>query len=73
MRLRPDSPVGAVGAMLVSSGPFLIQGTIEALEALGHQRGSPRTLYNVVNAVEKVDDCVWAVSDARKQGQAAGF
>eukprot|EP00066_Takifugu_rubripes_P024514 XP_011613780.1 PREDICTED: gamma-glutamyltransferase 5 [Takifugu rubripes] len=53
--------------------PTFDKGIIEALEALGHQRGSPRTFYNVVNAVEKVDDCIWAVSDARKQGEAAGF
>lgn len=52
---------------------LLFQAIIEALKALGHQPGSPRRFYNVVNAVEKVDDCIWAVSDARKQGEAAGF
>lgn len=46
---------------------------MEALEALGHQPGRARRFYNVVNAVEKVDGCVWAVSDARKLGEAAGF
>uniref|UniRef100_A0A3Q3WAG9 Glutathione hydrolase n=1 Tax=Mola mola TaxID=94237 RepID=A0A3Q3WAG9_MOLML len=48
------------------------QKVIDGLTALGHQQGKVR-LFNVVNAVEKVGDCIWAVSDARKLGQAAGY
>lgn len=60
--------------MVVSNLVFyLLQDLIDALKALGHKPGGPRTFYNVVNAVEKVDGCIWAVSDARKQGEAAGF
>lgn len=46
---------------------------MEALEALGHQPGRARRFINTVNAVEKVDDIIFAWSDARKQGEAAGY
>ncbi|KAI3371858.1 hypothetical protein L3Q82_006737 [Scortum barcoo] len=44
---------------------------IEALKSLGHKQDSAKYFYNVVNAVEKVDGCISAVSDARKRGKAA--
>ncbi|XP_040011096.1 gamma-glutamyltransferase 5a isoform X2 [Xiphias gladius] len=46
---------------------------IEALKALGHNQETANHFYNVVNAVEKEDGCICAVSDARKLGQAAGY
>lgn len=52
---------------------FLLQNVIEALKALGHKHGNGKNFYNVVNAVKKEDDCICAVSDARKQGEAAGY
>lgn len=53
--------------------PFYLQNVIKALEALGHTRGQARHFYNVVNAVEKENGCICAVSDARKMGKAAGY
>ncbi|XP_042344158.1 gamma-glutamyltransferase 5a [Plectropomus leopardus] len=46
---------------------------IEALKAMGHKHESAKHFYNVVNAVEKKDGCICAVSDARKLGEAAGY
>ncbi|KAM9857825.1 gamma-glutamyltransferase 5a [Aulostomus maculatus] len=46
---------------------------IEALKALGHQHVPAKKFFNVVNAVEKEDGCICAVSDARKLGKAAGY
>lgn len=52
---------------------FSLQEVIEALKALGHNQETANHFYNVVNAVEKEDGCICAVSDARKLGQAAGY
>lgn len=52
---------------------FCPQDVIENLKALGHENKTASKFYNVVNAVEKVDGCICAVSDARKQGKAAGY
>ncbi|XP_061672281.1 gamma-glutamyltransferase 5a isoform X2 [Syngnathoides biaculeatus] len=46
---------------------------IEALKALGHTHKPAKKFFNVVNAVEKEDGCINAVSDARKLGKAAGY
>ncbi|XP_071765602.1 gamma-glutamyltransferase 5a isoform X2 [Centroberyx gerrardi] len=46
---------------------------VEALTALGHTQENAKYFYNVVNAVEKEDGCIRAISDARKQGEAAGY
>lgn len=46
---------------------------IEALKALGHNQEAAKFFYNVVNAVEKEDGCICAVSDSRKLGEAAGY
>ncbi|XP_058492014.1 glutathione hydrolase 5 proenzyme-like isoform X2 [Solea solea] len=53
--------------------PNFDERVIEALKALGHQRETTSMLISVVNAVEKDGDCISAVSDARKLGQAAGY
>uniref|UniRef100_A0A3B5LLL5 Gamma-glutamyltransferase 5a n=1 Tax=Xiphophorus couchianus TaxID=32473 RepID=A0A3B5LLL5_9TELE len=45
---------------------------VMSLEALGHNQTSEE-FYNVVNAVEKKDDYICAVSDDRKRGEAAGY
>ncbi|KAK2888328.1 glutathione hydrolase 5 proenzyme [Channa argus] len=46
---------------------------IDGLKALGHQVGQWPYFFNVVNAVEKENDCIVAVSDKRKQGMSAGY
>ncbi|XP_074526059.1 gamma-glutamyltransferase 5a [Halichoeres trimaculatus] len=53
--------------------PRFDKDVIEALKAMGHTQGSTRNFFNVVNAVEKEDGCISAVSDARKMGEAAGY
>ncbi|XP_062273955.1 gamma-glutamyltransferase 5a [Scomber scombrus] len=53
--------------------PNFDENVIKALEDLGHTRGQARHFYNVVNAVEKEDGCICAVSDTRKMGKAAGY
>ncbi|KAM6945173.1 gamma-glutamyltransferase 5a [Lycodopsis pacificus] len=45
----------------------------KALEALGHKKINVSRFYNVVNAVERKDGCICAVSDVRKLGEAAGY
>uniref|UniRef100_A0A667ZRB8 Gamma-glutamyltransferase 5a n=1 Tax=Myripristis murdjan TaxID=586833 RepID=A0A667ZRB8_9TELE len=45
----------------------------QALKALGHIEEKAKYFYNVVNVVEKEDSCIYAVSDARKKGKAAGY
>lgn len=54
--------------------PFFLlspQTLIKNLEALGHKLGNK--FFNVVNAVEKKDGSICAVSDDRKLGKAAGY
>ncbi|XP_029024802.1 glutathione hydrolase 5 proenzyme isoform X2 [Betta splendens] len=46
---------------------------IEGLKALGHKVGNWKYFLNVVNAVEKENGCILAVSDQRKMGTAAGY
>ncbi|XP_036955424.1 gamma-glutamyltransferase 5a [Acanthopagrus latus] len=53
--------------------PRFDKDVIEALVALGHKQGTAKHFFNVVNAVEKQDGCICAVSDARKLGEAAGY
>lgn len=52
---------------------FAPQGVIEALKAFGHNHATAQKFYNVVNAVEKEDGCIFAVSDARKKGEPDGY
>lgn len=49
------------------------QSVIDGLKALGHQVGNWTYFFNVVNAVEKENGCIAAISDSRKQGLSAGF
>lgn len=70
-----DSPVVFVNAQNqpLFEGTF-DQNVIDGLKAFGHKYDPKvRRFYNVVNAVEKDEDCIWAVSDARKKGKAAGY
>uniref|UniRef100_A0A8C6LBU5 Gamma-glutamyltransferase 5a n=1 Tax=Nothobranchius furzeri TaxID=105023 RepID=A0A8C6LBU5_NOTFU len=53
--------------------PGFDEDVIKTLKARGHNHEPPGKFYNVVNAVEKVDGCVCAVSDKRKRGEAAGY
>ncbi|XP_022052608.2 gamma-glutamyltransferase 5a [Acanthochromis polyacanthus] len=53
--------------------PGFDKDVIEALKALGHNHQTGKKFYNVVNAVEKEDGCICAVSDTRKMGEAAGY
>ncbi|TNN70681.1 Gamma-glutamyltransferase 5 [Liparis tanakae] len=58
---------------LVGFEPHFDEDVITALLALRHKRRVVGRFYNVVNAVEKEDGCICAVSDARKLGEAAGY
>ncbi|XP_029294830.1 gamma-glutamyltransferase 5a [Cottoperca gobio] len=58
---------------LVKFEPHFDKDVIEALKVLGHKQYDDKMFYNVVNAVEKEDGCICAVSDGRKQGEAAGY
>ncbi|KAG8012235.1 Glutathione hydrolase 5 proenzyme [Nibea albiflora] len=49
------------------------QDVIRALKGLGHKDQPQSRFSSVVNAVEEVDGCICAVSDARKLGEAAGY
>lgn len=50
-----------------------LQSVIDGLKALGHKVGNWKYFLNVVNAVEKENDCIEAVSDIRKFGKSAGY
>ncbi|CAJ1070523.1 glutathione hydrolase 5 proenzyme [Xyrichtys novacula] len=45
----------------------------DGLVALGHKLGNAQFFVNVVNAVEKENGCIVAVSDSRKMGMSAGY
>ncbi|XP_054467219.1 gamma-glutamyltransferase 5a [Anoplopoma fimbria] len=49
------------------------ENVIKDLVAMGHTHKAMARFYNVVNAVEKEDGCICAVSDARKLGEPAGY
>lgn len=49
------------------------QSVIDGLKALGHKVGDWKYFLNVVNAVEKENGCIVAVSDKRKEGMSAGY
>ena len=49
------------------------QSVIDGLKALGHNVGGWKLFLNVVNAVEKENGCIAAVSDSRKMGVGAGY
>ncbi|XP_056275149.1 gamma-glutamyltransferase 5a [Pseudoliparis swirei] len=58
---------------VVGFEPNFDENVITALVALRHKQRVVSRYYNVVNAVEKEDGCICAVSDARKLGEAAGY
>lgn len=45
----------------------------DGLRALGHKVEDWKYFFNVVNAVEKENGCIAAVSDSRKMGVPAGY
>ncbi|XP_037337263.2 gamma-glutamyltransferase 5a [Pungitius pungitius] len=61
------------GRNILAFEPNFDENVIEALAALGHTQKTISRFYNVVNAVEREDGCICAVSDARKLGEAAGY
>ncbi|XP_040051386.2 gamma-glutamyltransferase 5a [Gasterosteus aculeatus] len=61
------------GQNILSFEPNFDENVIKALAALGHTQKTISRFYNVVNAVEREDGCICAVSDARKLGEAAGY
>ncbi|XP_068422514.1 gamma-glutamyltransferase 5a [Clinocottus analis] len=69
-----DAPILYVNPQnLVGFEPNFDENVIEALEAMGHKQRILSRFYNVVNAAEMEDGCICAESDARKQGEAAGY
>ncbi|XP_008291967.1 gamma-glutamyltransferase 5-like [Stegastes partitus] len=46
---------------------------VDGLKGLGHDVGNWKYFFNVVNAVEKENSCITAVSDSRKFGMSAGY
>nr|XP_046231785.1 glutathione hydrolase 5 proenzyme [Scatophagus argus] len=53
--------------------PNFDKSVIDGLKDLGHKVKNTDYFFNVVNAVEKENGCVVAVSDGRKKGQSAGY
>uniref|UniRef100_A0A672G6I3 Gamma-glutamyltransferase 5 n=1 Tax=Salarias fasciatus TaxID=181472 RepID=A0A672G6I3_SALFA len=57
----------------VNFEPGFDEGVARGLGALGHSVGRWKYFLNVVNAVEKDNGCIRAVSDCRKMGGSAGY
>lgn len=57
----------------VNFEPGFDKTVIQGLKALGHKVGDWPYFLNVVNAVEKENGCLVAVSDRRKMGMSAGY
>ncbi|XP_069003256.1 glutathione hydrolase 5 proenzyme isoform X1 [Embiotoca jacksoni] len=57
----------------VNFEPGFDKHVIDGLRALGHKDGTWKYFFNVVNAVEKENGCMVAVSDSRKFGMSAGY
>ncbi|XP_024132081.1 glutathione hydrolase 5 proenzyme [Oryzias melastigma] len=53
--------------------PAFDKDVMEALKALGHKQASTDILIHSVNAIEKKDGCIFAVSDPRKKGGPDGY
>lgn len=49
------------------------QSVVDGLRALGHKVAPWNFFFNVINAVEKENGCIAAVSDERKKGMPAGY
>ncbi|KAM6902226.1 glutathione hydrolase 5 proenzyme [Xenentodon cancila] len=57
----------------VNFEPGFDKSVIGGLRQLGHNVGNWKYFLNVVNAVEKENGCIEAVSDSRKLGMSAGY
>ncbi|XP_076614899.1 glutathione hydrolase 5 proenzyme [Chaetodon auriga] len=57
----------------VNFEPGFNESVKDGLKALGHKFGEWKYFFNVVNAVEKENGCIAAVSDSRKRGVSAGY
>lgn len=57
----------------VNFEPGFDESVIEGLKMLGHKVGKWKFFLNVVNAVERENGCITAVSDSRKMGEASGY
>ncbi|MED6261130.1 hypothetical protein ATANTOWER_001190, partial [Ataeniobius toweri] len=57
----------------VNFEPGFDEAVKDGLRALGHQAGNWKFFLNVVNALEKENGCIEAVSDSRKKGMSAGY
>ncbi|KAM9338501.1 glutathione hydrolase 5 proenzyme [Symphorus nematophorus] len=57
----------------VTFEPSFDKSVIDGLKALGHNVVDRKLFLNVVNAVEKENGCIAAVSDRRKMGVSAGY
>ncbi|XP_038589734.1 glutathione hydrolase 5 proenzyme [Micropterus salmoides] len=57
----------------VNFEPAFEKSVKDGLRALGHKDGNWPYFFNVVNAVEKENGCIAAVSDSRKMGMSAGY
>ncbi|KAK1883792.1 Glutathione hydrolase 5 proenzyme [Dissostichus eleginoides] len=57
----------------VNFEPDFNKSVIEGLTTLGHKSGNWKFFLNVVNALEKENGCITAVSDVRKDGRSAGY
>ncbi|KAM4719735.1 glutathione hydrolase 5 proenzyme [Anableps anableps] len=58
---------------LVNFEPGFDESVKDGLRSLGHQPGNWKFFVNVVNALEKENSCIEAVSDSRKMGMSAGY
>ncbi|XP_041826554.1 glutathione hydrolase 5 proenzyme [Melanotaenia boesemani] len=57
----------------VNFEPGFDKSVMDGIKTLGHNIGNWRFFLNVVNAVEKENGCIQAVSDRRKNGMSAGY
>ncbi|XP_070845848.1 glutathione hydrolase 5 proenzyme [Chaetodon trifascialis] len=57
----------------VNFEPGFNESVKDGLKAYGHKFGEWKYFFNVVNAVEKENGCIAAVSDSRKKGVSAGY
>ncbi|XP_055063746.2 glutathione hydrolase 5 proenzyme [Misgurnus anguillicaudatus] len=57
----------------ISFEPGYDKSAVDAMKALGHNVEFSPYFFNVVNGISKDGQCISAVSDARKNGRAAGY
>ncbi|KAM9307176.1 glutathione hydrolase 5 proenzyme [Pholidichthys leucotaenia] len=69
-----DAPIVFVeSSNKVNFEPGFDKTAVDGLRTLGHTLGSWPYFVNKVNAVERENGCITAVSDSRKMGMAAGY